>query len=394
MPGENQLKLLESLPVEILNHIIKSLNAAGCEILLLLLITSKTLRHNIIPPRYEEIIPWLLIASPEQIHSFINYYRTTKECTQLKSMQFTKNDTLALICFMFVTDDINTLPVPLLEALLQQKESPCPQLAQAQWEFLKTSIKATLAALKYNSSNANDLKEALQQAKCFVNLSGARLPNVDLSSMNLQKVCLEAVDLQKANLTKADLQGVNLKQANLKRAILITSNMTRSNLQRSNLTGASLIQANLQNAQLEETQLQEADLKETQMHGAKLNGTHFINVTSDKSDLKIQLKTIYDKQTKNHKQKKLLLDSILSDLFRKVTQNENKKELLEMAFTHKIFGSNPTLLFLEKHMSPLLTASQIKIKKALAELQLKKTCGLWRLIARCENNQIHAGRAH
>ena len=132
------------------------------------------------------------------------------------------------------------------------------------------TIKSTSGWNLFTASPASSMKEAVEAAGKFINLSGANLEGSDL----------EGVNLEDANLTGANLKGANLKGANLNGARLIDAN-----LKGANLNGAKLIDANLQGANLTDATLIRADLSLTSLGWASLHGANLEGATLNKANL-------------------------------------------------------------------------------------------------------------
>lgn len=98
----------------------------------------------------------------------------------------------------------------------------------------------------------------------YLDLSNARLRNVDLARANLIG----------ANLVKADLHNARLEEVKLVIADLSEANLSQARLQKAKLTGANLKGANLNGADLTDADLSDADLTEASLENAILINTH------------------------------------------------------------------------------------------------------------------------
>jgi uncharacterized protein YjbI with pentapeptide repeats len=143
-----------------------------------------------------------------------------------------------------------------------------------------------------------------------VNLSGAKLDDIDFSQANLNVINLSGASLVSANLmfaklNVARLSGAHLSNANLKGASLNVTNLVRADLSnaelskaslvrselvRANLSRANLIAANLKNADLREATLRQANLRqanlsEVNLKGSLLTGANLEQANLSKTDL-------------------------------------------------------------------------------------------------------------
>jgi uncharacterized protein YjbI with pentapeptide repeats len=109
----------------------------------------------------------------------------------------------------------------------------------------------------------------------YAKLHDINLDEYDLSNARLYKADLQGASLWKANLTAADitqanLQGSNLRQTILKGAVAVRANISRSVCWKANLQDANLFLADFWGTDLSEANLRNATLIEARLHGAIL----------------------------------------------------------------------------------------------------------------------------
>lgn len=227
---------------------------------------------------------------PRELYQFISESRNTLAFKALENffIQYDGNykvDGLALLCYLFFTNDINKLSQckKEIEKLLKQK-NPSGQsgLNKSDWDSLKPGIQATLAGLKYSTNkNLDAIKSAALQG--FVNLAGVKgigSSSANFESASLKRINLNGAALKRVNFKNANLEGANLGQADLQGAYLTNASLVGANLENADLSSADLSGSDLTNTNLTGTDLRKANLK-----GAKLKRADLINAIYDEDAL-------------------------------------------------------------------------------------------------------------
>lgn len=145
--------------------------------------------------------------------------------------------------------------------------------------------KAVLA--KWRQANPDELLDLSDAKLCDVNLRGANLKRAELTGADLRGADLVGTMFAEADLTRADLRGAKLVKADfymakLFRATLAESDcsgayfrraeMSQCDLSSVDLTKADLVEANLPNSLLKDAVLIGADLTRAVLHDADVRG--------------------------------------------------------------------------------------------------------------------------
>lgn len=152
------------------------------------------------------------------------------------------------------------------------------------WQVINTASSGS-SGLKYAINDLIDEEQSLSG----INLSNARLPNLNLNSIDLENSLFEGTYLWNANFAEAFLYGSTLFDAELKKANLHHANLSRANLSKSNLQEADLRGANLFMAVLKEADLRDADLT-----GAYLMYANLTNIMNWKHVKSIKMANIFN----------------------------------------------------------------------------------------------------
>ena len=138
-----------------------------------------------------------------------------------------------------------------------------------------------------------DLRFALLR---FARLGGAIFDGADLADARLGGAIFDGADLTSARLISADLTGAHLAGANLTGADLTGAHLTRGaglggvDLTGANLTGARLVRANLTGANLTGANLVGANLTGARLTGADLTDAHLaVEMTSGEALVRANL---------------------------------------------------------------------------------------------------------
>lgn len=115
------------------------------------------------------------------------------------------------------------------------------------------------------------LEENKSEELCNIDLSGAKLANVDLPQAKLKYADLSDADLSGAHLDHAELSGADLSSSHLDHAELYFASLSSSHLNRAELSGANLSGAHLDHAQLYSASLSSSYLNDADLSGANLS---------------------------------------------------------------------------------------------------------------------------
>jgi len=171
----------------------------------------------------------------------------------------------------------------LLEDESSSKKTALSQLAylKEQTEFNKSRIDFMTKRLYISSecskqSKLSDKQYELSYARLYgLDLSEAKLFNVDLTGADLHGTILNNAELRKASLRKANLRGTSLQEADLWHAELQEADLRGAKMQGVNLLYANLLDAKLQKADLSGANLKHANLLQTNLTGTILLGAQY-----------------------------------------------------------------------------------------------------------------------
>ncbi len=232
-------------------------------------------------------------------------------------MLSSRSEIINFVCYALITENIGALNITQIESAIKSLKKTHPD----------SSFIASLQGI-ISARNMSKLDFFLT-SKCYLNLSKAKLLEINLSRVNWSYANLWKINLSHSNLMYALLNNAILSETNLSYVILWYANLSGADMSGARLWKANLWRANLSLANLSRADFSEANLLEVNLSGTNLYKTIFISkhlfnelvnsLTIKDLDLQKQSKSEFFKT----------FDSLLAVL---KFQNAETQESLKLAF--------------------------------------------------------------